>query len=200
MVPDSFVAYFAASIGASAALTGLLFVAISLAPERTVGPQSSAERRSRAGSAFMAFLDVFFLSLIALIPGVNLGDPALLIGVFGLFNTVSLGRHFWQGWREDHQLGGATLLLGSLALYLLQIWYALPLVVNPHATHNVTALAYLLIGGYAIGLARSWDLLGAQHEGLLTLLDIGRKAEAVPDQQASGTADSREQSVQSSSR
>ncbi|HZU11744.1 MAG TPA: hypothetical protein VFB58_02815 [Chloroflexota bacterium] len=186
MVPAAYLVYFAASVGASAALTGLLFVAVSLSPARIVGPESTVAQRARAGSAFMALLDAFFVSFTALIPGVDLGNPALLTGVIAMINTLSLARRFWSEPRQHHELHGVTLLIGSFAIYLLQIWYALPLIFNPHAVRNVEALAYLLIGTYALGLGRSWVLLGAQHEGLFTLFGIGGSAatpaEGPPDE------------------
>src|SRR5258708_30910961 len=55
MVPEAFHDYFIASTGAGAALVGLLFVAVSIAPERTVMRSAPAERRAVALSAYTAF-------------------------------------------------------------------------------------------------------------------------------------------------
>jgi hypothetical protein len=73
MVPDAFHDYFIASAGAAAALVGLLFVAVSIAPERTVTRSAPVERRTVALSAYTALLNAFFLSLVALLPQTNLG-------------------------------------------------------------------------------------------------------------------------------
>lgn len=73
MVPEAFHDYFIASTGAGAALVGLLFVAISIAPERTVMRSAPVERRAVALSAYTALLNAFFLSMVALLPQTNLG-------------------------------------------------------------------------------------------------------------------------------
>ncbi len=51
MVPEAFHDYFVASTGAGAALVGLLFVAVSIAPERTVMSGAPVERQAVATSA-----------------------------------------------------------------------------------------------------------------------------------------------------
>jgi hypothetical protein len=60
MVPQVFHDYFVASTGAGAALLGLLFVAVSIAPERTVMSTAPVERQAAATSAYTALLNAFF--------------------------------------------------------------------------------------------------------------------------------------------
>ena len=60
--------FFVARVGAAAVLIGLLFVAITLHPENTVGPKAERERNARAIGAFSALANVFFVSLGGLIP------------------------------------------------------------------------------------------------------------------------------------
>jgi hypothetical protein len=192
MVPGSYASYFVASASASAALIGLLFVAVAVAPERIVGRTATAERRARAGSAFMALLDAFFVSLVALIPQTNIGYVALILGLIALINTLSLGRHVWEeprggaGVRRVQQL---WLLVGSLVIFGLEVWYAVPLLRQPRDAGAVAALAYLLLATYSVGVGRAWELLGAPDEGLLTLLGIRRaSASSAPESQAQGDA------------
>ena len=84
MVPEAFHDYFVASTGAGAALVGLLFVAVSIAPERTVMSGAPVERQAVATSAYTALLNAFFLSLVALLPQTNLGWAALVLSLIGL--------------------------------------------------------------------------------------------------------------------
>ncbi len=84
MVPPQFLDFFIASTGAGAALAGLLFVAVSLAPEQIVTRRAPMERRAVAGSAFTALINAFFISLVALIPHINFGT--LIVP----FSSVSL--------------------------------------------------------------------------------------------------------------
>src|SRR5579864_5423913 len=73
MVPPEFLNFFIASTSAGAALVGLLFVAVSIAPEQMVTRQAPLERQAVAGSAFTALINAFFISLVALIPHINIG-------------------------------------------------------------------------------------------------------------------------------
>src|SRR5258706_4933834 len=68
VVPPEFANFFIASAGAGAALVGLLFVAVSIAPEQLVTRRAPMERQAVAGSAFTALMNAFFISLVALIP------------------------------------------------------------------------------------------------------------------------------------
>src|SRR6266700_1855399 len=100
MVPAAFANFFVASTGAGAALVGLLFVALSIAPEQTVLEGASLEKRALATSAFTALLNAFFISLAALIPSSNLGWTALVLSLVALtgllMGTYGLGLvHAW---------------------------------------------------------------------------------------------------------
>lgn len=182
VVPGDFSNYFLGSAGASASLLGLLFVAISLAPERIIGRESSPLPRAQAASAFTALLGAFFVSMVALIPTSNLGYPGAIMSVIGITNTLSLGRHFSRVWHVRGERWGIVLLFGSLFIYAYQLWYSADLLLHSHDVSSVKGLAYLLLGSYAIGLGRAWELLGAQHEGLLTLFGItGEQNEATAD-------------------
>ncbi len=180
MVPDRLTNYLLAGAGASATLIGLLFVAVSVAPERVFGQDAPAAQRALAGSAFLALVDAFIVSLVGLIPDTNMGYPALGVSVGGLINTLNLGRGLWE---ERH--GGAgrqqfTLLVGGLVIYCWEIWFAVQLIRQPHDTGYVYGLAYLLVGAYLLGVGRAWELLGAREEGLLSLLGLhrGRRGDA----------------------
>ena len=113
MVPSEFVSFFIASTGAAAALAGLLFVAVSLAPEQIVTRQAPVERQAVAGSAFTALINAFFISLVALIPHFNFGT--LIVP----FSFVSLLTSLFQAW---------TLLetIQELAEFSSAIRYGLP--------------------------------------------------------------------------
>jgi hypothetical protein len=168
MVPAAFQNYFTVSTQTSAALVGLLFVAVSLAPERTVMKGAPVERRAVALSAYTALLNAFFLSLVATLPQTNLGTAALPLSVIGLANQCFLAwdlfRHMERTWLRV--LRGAVLVVAGLFLYGGEFYNALLLVLSPTRSAPISTLADLLLGIYALGLTRAWQLLGGRSHGL----------------------------------
>jgi hypothetical protein len=81
MVPPDLANFFIASVSAGGALLGLLFVAVSIAPEQIVASRAPMERQAVAASTFTALVNAFFVSLGALIPGVT-GTIALMRPVY----------------------------------------------------------------------------------------------------------------------
>lgn len=167
MIPPEFANFFIASTSAGAALVGLLFVAVSIAPEQTVTRRAPMERQAVAGSAFTALINAFFLSLVALIPNFNFG--AVIVPLSCLCLATSLIQA-WQllrqprGWQS--LLRRAFLVLLSLALYGLELSNALQLLNAPSQVGIVYALVACLLGVFALGLIRAWELLGVHRYGL----------------------------------
>ena len=173
MVPPSFFAFFTASTGAGAALIGLLFVAISIAPEHMVADTAPVERQTRATSAFTALFNAFFVSLVALIPFTNVGGVALTMGAIGLINSVGIAVQLQRrerGWRALTR--GAFLLAASFVLYGMQSYYAIAVLRDYRDVGAVFVLAYLTIVAYGIGLSRAWELLGARRYGFSSLIGL----------------------------
>ena len=180
MVPAAYSNYFLASTGASAALIGLLFVAISLAPEHTVGTRASAWRHAQATSAFTALLNAFFVSLVALIPNTNLGYTAAVMGAIGIFNTLTLARNVSSEHLSLGNVHRATLLVGSLVLYVWELWFAVELLTRSRDPSSVDGLSYLLLGAYGVGAARAWGLLGLDDEGLFSMFQHVKNRDEPP--------------------
>jgi hypothetical protein len=181
MVPAGFHDFFSASAGAGAALVGLLFVAVSIAPERTVMRYAPIERQATAASAFTALVNAFFISLIALLPGPNLGGAAVLMSTLALIQNLSLGWSLLrqrQEWRVT--LRAAFLVLAGFAIYGLELYQGVRLLANQAAVGYVYTLATLLIGVYGLGLTRAWQLLGARRFGLVGWLSLLRDGPESP--------------------
>lgn len=163
MVPPEFANFFIASAGAGAALVGLLFVAVSLAPEQIVTRGAPVERQAVAGSAFTALVNTFFISLVALIPHFNVGS--IIVPLSSLCLLTSLIQA-WQllrlrkGWLS--LLRGEFLVLLSFALYGLELVNAFQLINDPTQVGFVYGLLFTLLGVFVLGLTRAWELLGVQ--------------------------------------
>ena len=173
MVPPEFANFFIASTGAGAALVGLLFVAVSLAPEQIVTRRAPVERQAAAGSAFTALINAFFISLFTLIPHFNIGSGIVP------FSSLCLVTSLLQAWpllrrRKGWQslLRRAFLVLLSVGLYGLELVNGFQLLTAPSQVGIVFGLVWCLIGAFAIGLTRAWELLGAQRYGFIGWLNL----------------------------
>ncbi len=181
MVPADFANFFLATAGAGGALIGLLFVAISINPERTFSADAPMERQAVAGSAFTALVNAFFVSTAALIPGESLGPVAIALSITGLLNTLRVGiqlvRYQLRLPRDGARnlalriARSATIVLISLVLYTFQLTNALDLTLHPATTGDVYAICSLILAIYGVGLTRAWELLGAPRAGFLSFLN-----------------------------
>jgi hypothetical protein len=171
MVPPQFTNFFIASSSAGGALVGLLFVAVSIAPERIVMANAPVERRAMAASSFTALLNAFFISLGALIPW-NVSSLILLMSAFGLSNSLFLAWNLLkdrQGWQNV--LRRIVLILASFVIYGYELYIAIHLLYQPNNLGSFYTLTGLLLTVYGIGLVRAWQLLGARRYGLMRWLN-----------------------------
>ena len=170
MVPPGFTTFFATGASAGAALVGLLFVAVSIAPHETVKASAPIERQAISSSAFTALVNAFFICMSALIPGSNVGTVGVLLGALGMLNTLSLTRHLvregWHGWKVLGQRG--LLVAAGLIIYSYEIYFAISLLLAPNDRGPLYGLMGLLISVYGLGIVRAWQLLGAQHFSILS--------------------------------
>jgi len=179
VVPPEFANFFIASASAGAALVGLLFVAVSIAPEQMVTRRAPVERQAVAGSAFTA-----------LIPHLNLGT---LIVPFICLCLVTTLIQAWQllrlrkGWQSF--LRRAFLVVLSLVLYGLELLNALTLSFDPSQVAALYGLILLLVGVFALGLIRAWELLGVQRYGLFGWLNPLRDVNETESFSQAGTSD-----------
>jgi len=201
MTPPAFANFFIASASAGAALVGLLFVAISIAPEHTVMVGAPLARQAVATNAFTSLLNAFFISLSALIPTANLGWITLVMGLVGMSSSLTLGWNLLshhQHWQNG--LRNTLLLMGSLIVYGYELYFAADLIKTPQDTGAILALTELLIVVYAFGLIRAWELLGARRYGLLgwfsPLRDMNERLPVSTNEQPAPGADSSKQETQ----
>jgi hypothetical protein len=83
--------FFVASAGASAAILGLLVVAVSVVNADDADPTTRELRTVLAGSAFVVLVDLFFVSVVALTGGsVVLGLSSVVMASVGLLATRRL--------------------------------------------------------------------------------------------------------------
>ncbi len=83
--------FFTASAGASAAILGLLVGAVSVVNAGDTDPKTRERRTVLAGSEFLALVDAFFVSIVALTGGAAVfATSKLVMTMVGLFSTSRL--------------------------------------------------------------------------------------------------------------
>jgi hypothetical protein len=186
MVPASFTAFFAASAGAAAALIGLLFVAVSVRPEKVFGQAAERQNTLMASASFTALLNAFFISLGALIPGANLGIFVLVLGPISILNSLVLGVDIFREPARAIALRSLGLVIVALVLYGYEMVNGIGALGHPSDVSPIYNTTGVLMGVYIYGVARAWQLLGGSRLGVLSLVVpwLGRqpksKDEAAP--------------------
>lgn len=147
---------FAASVGAAAALIGLLFVAISVDPDKIFGSNADLKRRSDAERAFGALANIFFVSLSALLTR----DVRTVLAVIA---CISIGQSLRLGWIRFRLAPRASnwqnLGLISVGAYVFELVATFGLKVNDGA--SVDRIVFLVFGLYGYALGTSWGLMSA---------------------------------------
>jgi len=166
---------FAAIAGCAAALTGLLFVAMSVASGRDRASGSSVIQQVRAAASLLSFTNVLAVSLFSLVPHTNVGFPATVLAVVGIFFTAAgtrsiftspSTRHRRQRWR---QLGLIILLL---VLFGTELAGGIMLLVNPRSTTGIQLVGNILVGLVLVGVARAWELVGDRDTGIIASIAV----------------------------
>lgn len=166
MVPVSFHDFFGGCASVAGALIGLLFVALSVSPEKLTGDDARAEHQVRAGAAFSALVTTLVIALLALLPGVSLGGAGIVVAAAGLATTSGLIIVLGREHQQKIYLGDVSMLAILLALYGLQLASAAQLDGSPRNVSGVSRQGALLIGFFLFGIARSWQLVGARDFSL----------------------------------
>lgn len=169
MVTGTYRDLFVATATAAASLTGLLFVALSVAPRPRPGEHTAVIRQIRAAAALMAFTSTLAVSLFGLVPGNEIGYPATVVGVGGVLFTLGGVRSIVSdpGARQriGSQIGLIALLLAAFGGELVAGAAALA---HPHSTGPVQWIGNILAATLLLGVARSWELVGDRDTGVMS--------------------------------
>ena len=162
--------FFIASAGASAAILGLLVVAVSVVNADDDNPTTRELRTVLTGSAFVALVDIFFVSLVALTGGsVVFGLSSLVMAAVGLVATRRLiprarrAGNFSRGFRA-RRLNIAFAAI-SVASYSVQLVLAVALLANTHSAGLQRALVLVIVALYGSALGRAWVVTGITRRG-----------------------------------
>jgi hypothetical protein len=160
--------FFTASASAGGALTGLLFVALSASPERLREIAKHQEHQAMAATAFTALIDALFVSLSGLTPGGGTQTVSVIMGVVGLTSTGDLYRRLWQS-RHDQTYSKRWPYLLALIIMMYAAQSILGGTAGSASQSDSLSVTFIFIM-FAVGIARSWELLGIRGGGPLDLL------------------------------
>jgi Kef-type K+ transport system membrane component KefB len=160
--------FFTASASAGGALTGLLFVALSVSPDRLREIASNPQQQAMAGTAFTALIDALFVSLDGLTPGGGTQVTSTIMGFIGLTSSAGLTWRLWQASRNETLKERWPYFLSLiLVMYAAQIILAVTAKTVADSDSRSSLFIFIMFG---VSVARSWELLGLRGGGPLDLL------------------------------
>jgi hypothetical protein len=170
---------FTAIAAASGTLTGLLFVALSVTPSRRARSASQVIQQTRAAAALLAFTNALAVSLFGLVPGTNVGWPAMVLGIIGIaFTAAAIRSVLTSPAVTSQKLRQLELVVLLLLIFGTELIAGIALLANSASNGSVQSIGYALIGSILVGVARAWELVGEIDTGIIaslaTLLGRGR--------------------------
>jgi hypothetical protein len=164
---------FAAIAAASAALTGLLFVAISVAPRRGPAAGPVVIQQIRAAAALLCFVNALAVSLYGLVPDGNIGYPALTLGVIGIsFVAAAVRSVLSSGSAPRQKLAQVGLFTLLLLIFGTGVVSGIAVIANPGDRGQVQVIGYALVSSLIVGLSRAWELIGDRQTSLYASLAL----------------------------
>ena len=162
------------AIAASAAsLTGLLFVALSVAPRTGPSRRPPLIQQVRAAAALLAFLNALAVSLFGLVPGTNVGYPAAILGLSGAFFSAAAVRSFLASpLTTEQRRRQAGLIFLLLLIFGTELVAGVILLVGPHRTEPLDFIGYAVAASVLVGISRAWELVGDRDTGLFASIAV----------------------------
>jgi hypothetical protein len=162
--------FFTASAGASAAILGLLVVAVSVVNADDANPTTRELRTVLAGSAFVVLVNIFFVSIVALTGGsVVLGLSSVAMATIGLLATSQLIPRAKRAGNFSPSSRSRRLNLAfastSVVGYSAQLGLAVALLSNTHSAPLQRALVLVIVVFYGSALGRAWEVTGITRRG-----------------------------------
>jgi hypothetical protein len=164
---------FAATTGAAGALTGLLFVAMSVASERALVRGPHVIRQMRASAALLSFTSALAVSLYGLVPGTNIGYPAVVVAVIGIFFTAAAIRSVLAS-RSGPSLvrSQVSLVMLLLAISFTELIAGIVVLGSPASNTSVQVIGYAVVTSLLVGIGRAWEFIGERDTGILASMGI----------------------------
>jgi len=162
--------FFVASAGASAAILGLLVVAVTVVNADDANVTTRELRTVLAGSAFVALVDIFIVSIVALTGGsVAFGVSSLAMAAVGLLATRGLVPRAKRAGNFSRDIRTRELNIAfaciSVGAYSVQLGLAVALLADTRSGVLQHALILVIVALYCSALGRTWEVAGITRRG-----------------------------------
>ncbi len=173
MITGAYRDLFAATAGAAGALTGLLFVAMSVTSRRALFRGPAVIREIRGSAALLAFTSTLAIALFGLVPGTNIGYPALVVAIIGITFTAAAIRSILASQASRALVRSQTWLIMILLLICFtELIAGIVVIGNAASTTSVQVIGYAVVTSLLVGIGRAWEFIGVRDTGLLASLGI----------------------------
>jgi hypothetical protein len=160
---------FTAVAASAASLTGLLFVAISVTPRSSRADRRDVIQQVRAAASLLAFTNVLSVSLFGLVPGNNVGYPAIVLGIIGVLFTLAGVRSMLADPVGRRRIRGQFGLIGLLlATFTAELATGFVVLGNGRNSAGLDVLSNVVVASLLIGVARAWELVGDRDTGIIS--------------------------------
>jgi len=154
----------------SAAILGLLVVAVSVVNSDDADPRTRELRTVLAGSAFVVLVDIFFVSIVALTGGsVVLGVSSIAMAIVALLATRRLIPRAKRAGNFSRSSRTRKLNLAFAAIsvvgYSVQLGLGVALLTNTQSAALERALVLVIVVFYGSALGRAWEVTGIPRRG-----------------------------------
>lgn len=120
----------------------------------------------RAAASIVAFSNALAVSLFGLVPGNNIGYPAVVVGVIGVFYLAAGARSIFSSRAPRHHLlRQLPMIAAMLTVFALEFAGGVVLLHDPHDTAAGQLIGNLLVALLLIGIGRAWELVGDRDTG-----------------------------------
>jgi hypothetical protein len=149
---------------------GLLVVAVSVVNADDANPTTRELRTVLAGSAFVALVDIFLVSIVALTGGsADFGLSSLALAIIGQLATRRLIPRAKRAGNFSRDSRTRTLNIVfasfSVVVYPVQAGLAVALLANTRSAALQHALVLVIVALYGSALGRSWVVTGIARRG-----------------------------------
>jgi hypothetical protein len=168
MVTGDYRDFFVAQAGAAGALTGLLFVALSLTPRSSPKMDNPLVREVRASAALLSFTNVLAVSLFGLVPDTDIGYPSLVMGITGLLFTAASLRQLMQNLHTTRsRIRQMSLINLLLLIFGVELVCGIQIVTKQALVVPMHLIGYALVTSVLVGVARAWEIVSDRDTGMV---------------------------------